>query len=112
MRRLVFTMGLLVTSGIGAHAYEVIYPWCKKEYGTNCGFSTLAQCQASIIGGTEVCFQNPAYVPPPRPAAGVHKEQKHTGGALGAQRSGFDRAAPEFRLGQPAPATPEPYQAR
>jgi Protein of unknown function (DUF3551) len=50
MRTLLFTMGLLVTSGIGARADEVNYPWCSKQYGTNCGFSTLAQCQASISG--------------------------------------------------------------
>jgi len=79
MRTLLVTIGLLVTSGIGTRA-EVNYPWCKKEYGTTCGFSTLAQCQASIIGGTDQCFQNPTYVPP-GPPAGSHKEQKHKDGA-------------------------------
>lgn len=77
MRTFLFIMALLVTSGIGVHAEEVNYPWCKKEYGTNCGFSTLAQCQASIIGGTEVCFQNPSYVPPRQTAGEPHKKQKH-----------------------------------
>ena len=80
MRTLVFTMGLLVTSGLGARAEETNYPWCRKEYGTTCGFSTLAQCQASSIGGGDQCFQNPSYVPA-RSATGPHKEQKHKGDA-------------------------------
>ena len=79
MRTLLFTMGLLVTSGIGACADEVNYPWCSKQYGTNCGFSTLAQCQASI-SGTEQRIKNTTYVPPGS-AAGPHKEQKHKGAA-------------------------------
>jgi hypothetical protein len=80
MRALLFTIGLLVASRIAASADETNYPWCKKEYGTTCGFSSLAQCQASSIGGTDQCFQNPAYVTP-RPATGPHKEQKNKGGA-------------------------------
>ncbi len=78
MKTLLFTMGLLVTSGIGARADEVNYPWCSMEYGRNCGFSTLAQCQASMISGTAQCFKNTTYVPPGS-AAGPHKEQKHKG---------------------------------
>jgi hypothetical protein len=46
----------------------------------NCGFSTLAQCQASSIGGGDQCFQNPVYVPS-RSAAGPRKEQKHKSAA-------------------------------
>jgi len=79
MRTLLVTMGLLVTSGVGARADEVNYPWCSKQFGTNCGFSTLAQCQASI-SGTEQCIKNTTYVPP-GPGAGPRTEQKHKGGA-------------------------------
>jgi hypothetical protein len=70
---LLFTMGLLVASGIGAHAQN--YPWCSTQYGTNCGFSTLAQCQASS-SGTQQCVKNTEYVPPGPATAGSHNKQK------------------------------------
>ncbi|MFA6265179.1 MAG: DUF3551 domain-containing protein [Pseudolabrys sp.] len=45
------------------------YPWCaiysEASVGaTNCGFSTLAQCRATISGIGGGCAENPAYVPP------------------------------------------------
>ncbi|HJU11895.1 MAG TPA: DUF3551 domain-containing protein [Candidatus Binataceae bacterium] len=67
MSTLLFTMGLLATFGIGARA-EVTYPWCAKDYATNCGFSTFEQCRAAAVG-TEQCIKNPSYVSP-GPAAG------------------------------------------
>jgi hypothetical protein len=51
----------------------VEYPWCavyrESTVGaTNCGFSTLAQCRATISGVGGMCTPNPAYAgPPPRP---------------------------------------------
>ena len=52
---------------------EIQYPWCA-EYsgdegnGTNCGFSTLAQCRATISGIGGNCYENPMYsAPAPRP---------------------------------------------
>ena len=47
-------------------AAEIIYPWCavysEKSVGaTNCGFSTLAQCRATLSGLGGICVQNPAY---------------------------------------------------
>jgi hypothetical protein len=33
--------------------------------GTNCGFTTLAQCRATISGIGGYCYENPAY-PTPR----------------------------------------------
>lgn len=45
---------------------EIQYPWCA-EYGgndanaTNCGFSTLAQCRATISGMGGSCYENPLY---------------------------------------------------
>ena len=47
------------------------YPWCA-HYGalgmgaTNCGFSTRAQCLATISGIGGICQTNPRYQPPPR----------------------------------------------
>jgi hypothetical protein len=42
------------------------YPWCAQYNertggGTNCGFSTLAQCRAAVSGVGGGCYQNPAY---------------------------------------------------
>jgi hypothetical protein len=55
-------------------AAEIIYPWCaiysERTVGaTNCGFSTLAQCRATISGVGGWCVENPEYRPasPPRP---------------------------------------------
>ncbi len=44
------------------------YPWCavypeSTVGGTNCGFSTLAQCRATAIGTGGTCYENPAYTP-------------------------------------------------
>jgi len=61
-----------------AHA-EVYYPWCAQysgddgDSGTNCGFSTLAQCRATISGIGGLCLENPE--DPPR-AAPVKKAKK------------------------------------
>ena len=43
------------------------YPWCavysERSVGaTNCGFSTLAQCRATISGIGGGCYRNPAYI--------------------------------------------------
>jgi hypothetical protein len=40
---------------------EIQYPWCRQssDGGTNCGFTTLEQCQS---GGTRAfCIQNSQY---------------------------------------------------
>jgi hypothetical protein len=50
------------------------YPWCA-HYGalgmgaTNCGFSTRAQCLATISGIGGICQTNPRYEPPRRTKA-------------------------------------------
>ena len=53
---------------------EIIYPWCaiysERTVGaTNCGFSTLAQCRATISGIGGMCVENPEYRPVERRAA-------------------------------------------
>lgn len=44
---------------------ETIYPWCAQyggdNDGTNCGFSTIAQCQAALSGNGGFCVQNPFF---------------------------------------------------
>jgi hypothetical protein len=48
------------------------YPWCAQygegHGGTNCGFSTLAQCEAALSGSAGICERNLFYPPPPVPA--------------------------------------------
>ncbi len=46
------------------------YPWCAVysgtdgDGGTNCGFATFQQCQATIAGIGGWCEQNPRYSAP------------------------------------------------
>ena len=56
----------LVSLSASSPAQAREYPWCAY-YGvfgsvaTNCGFNTLAQCQATISGIGGYCQTNPAY---------------------------------------------------
>jgi hypothetical protein len=46
---------------------QIYYPWCAQYGGgmggggTNCGFSTLAQCQATVSGVGGFCVRNSFY---------------------------------------------------
>lgn len=63
-------------------AAETLYPWCLQYSestvggATNCGFVTLAQCRATLIGLGGACYENPAYpvalVKPKRHRAAQH----------------------------------------
>jgi len=73
----------LAASGRPAAAIE--YPWCA-EYsgedgggGRNCGFSTLAQCMATVSGMGGGCVRNLFYdEAPDRPAPSVRKHRKRS----------------------------------
>ena len=56
---------LMVTSPASA---TITYPWCAlySEPGssTNCGFSTIEQCRATISGIGGYCGENPFYTAP------------------------------------------------
>jgi hypothetical protein len=61
-----FTLSPLAVGA--AHASDR-YPWCavysERSVGaTNCGFTTLEQCRATISGVGGTCQPNPNYVPP------------------------------------------------
>jgi hypothetical protein len=49
------------------------YPWCAIYGGgnnggaTNCGFTTIQQCQATVSGIGGFCQPNTQYQPPPGP---------------------------------------------
>jgi hypothetical protein len=54
----------------GANAQN--YPWCSNfadGAGTNCGFSTEAQCRVTIQGSGGYCDHNNLYLPPATAAA-------------------------------------------
>jgi hypothetical protein len=63
-----------------ARAYDMPYdpyPWCavyggRGGGGTNCGFSTLAQCRATVSGIGGFCEPNQFYNP--RPARSRRKQ--------------------------------------
>ena len=66
------TLGaLLLSATLAAPARaDIEYAWCAEysgndgPMGTNCGFSTLAQCRATISGIGGDCYENPFYKPP------------------------------------------------
>lgn len=64
--------------------------WCAmlRNGGTNCGFATIAQCQAAISGVGGVCNQDPA-----------------------SARTEPGRAPPDRRKQEAAPRRPEPARA-
>jgi hypothetical protein len=63
---------------LAAPASAQTYPWCAYYgggfSGTNCGFSTFAQCMADVNGIGGFCQENNMYQPP-GPAAGAHKRR-------------------------------------
>ncbi len=79
MRTLPLVLGLAATAALGSPAPAVEYPWCA-EYsydngGTNCGFVSREQCQATVTGVGGLCVQNPQYQPT---AAVVPGARSHT----------------------------------
>jgi hypothetical protein len=70
-------------SSIGTSARAQNYPWCSNfadGAGTNCGFPTLEQCQATIAGSGGYCDQNTLYKTPVAPAATQRRKHKHQAG--------------------------------
>jgi hypothetical protein len=61
---------IIGTFGFGRPVAAQNYPWCAyyggKAGGENCGFSTLAQCQADIAGIGGDCERNTQYHGPLR----------------------------------------------
>ena len=70
MKLFLVAVGFFVaTSGVSAYA-DLNYPWCAQYGGNggggglNCGFSSYAQCMATVSGIGGFCEQNTTYVPP------------------------------------------------
>jgi Protein of unknown function (DUF3551) len=56
------------------------YPWCAyydffEGGATNCGFSTLQQCMATVSGIGGSCGANPQYQSPPAPT--TRRQRRH-----------------------------------
>jgi hypothetical protein len=56
------TMAVLLHTG-SVHAQN--YPWCAQYGGTfggsNCGFTTIRQCRATVSGIGGYCYKNPMF---------------------------------------------------
>jgi len=72
MRMLFFVLAIFaVTAGIGTRAEAQNYPWCAQYSGlggTNCGFTTIQQCMATVSGIGGFCEPNTQFQPPAAPA--------------------------------------------
>ena len=75
------TVGILAAaSAFATRAEAQNYPWCANygsafgDGGTNCGFTTLQQCMATVSGIGGSCDRNTQYVPS---GSGAPHRQKH-----------------------------------
>jgi hypothetical protein len=69
MKTTLFALGLAAAAVmIGSPARAQNYPWCARYGngfgGSNCGFTTFEQCQATVSGIGGFCQQNDTYRPP------------------------------------------------
>lgn len=75
MKALIIATGLVVAaSALPSGAQAQNYPWCavyggRNGGGQNCGFTTYAQCMATLSGMGGFCNRNTQFVPPPGPRA-------------------------------------------
>ena len=66
---LLYMAAILLPLALAAPTQAQIYPW-RAVYsggmggGTNCGFSTLAQCRVTVSGIGGFCDPNPFYTGP------------------------------------------------
>jgi hypothetical protein len=68
MKASLLVSAVLVGIAIGTHADAQNYPWCafyggRSGGGTNCGFTTFAQCMATVSGMGGYCARNTQYIP-------------------------------------------------
>lgn len=68
MRTLICGLALAAMAGMATPAAAQNYPWCAHyggvwAGGVNCGFSTYAQCLATIRGVGGTCLRNSLYEP-------------------------------------------------
>jgi hypothetical protein len=68
MRITILVMGVFIFAvGLGARAEAQNYPWCAQYSGKalggamNCGFTSFAQCMATVSGVGGFCVRNNTY---------------------------------------------------
>src|SRR5262249_26618830 len=80
---IIVTAMMLTASAASAQTYDPRYPVCVQVAspdGTSigCGYSTMAQCQASASGRGAQCFANPYYAPAEKkPSRRAHPRQQN-----------------------------------
>ena len=72
----------LAASWTGAASAEILYPWYayyggEGGGGTNCGFSTLQQCQWAISGNGGYCGENLRYFAAHSPGAPAKRYRQY-----------------------------------
>src|SRR5262245_15556465 len=67
MRTMMLTVAAAAaTVVLSSPATAQTYPWCAQyEDGTNCGFTSLLQCQQALSGNGGFCDQNPNFLAAP-----------------------------------------------
>jgi hypothetical protein len=66
-----------------AQTYDPNYPVCLQVYQSmvdyyfECGFTSMAQCQASASGRSAQCVVNPYYKGPAHPAPHYRRHHRH-----------------------------------
>jgi Protein of unknown function (DUF3551) len=77
-----FCVAIALTSAMSTPARaEIQYPWCAVygmagDLGTNCGFSTLEQCRATVSGIGGSCEPNQFYKGPVTNGSGQQRKKK------------------------------------
>ena len=64
---------------LAAPAQAQNYPWCAEysmQGSSNCGFSTIEQCQAALSGNGGYCAANPMYRPGGEPLSTARKPRR------------------------------------
>ena len=82
MKALIVAIGIVgATAALSTRAEAQNYPWCAyygNDFGgENCGFSTYAQCMATISGIGGTCERNTQYVPTPGPHSPRMRRRPH-----------------------------------
>jgi hypothetical protein len=65
----ILAIGIAVSAPANAQKYDSTSPVCKSNYrwggeDTDCGYTSIAQCQASASGLAAMCINNPFYAGP------------------------------------------------
>jgi hypothetical protein len=83
-RLTLFALAALAASQlfVPAAGAETYYPWCANYGGdmggsSNCGFSTLEQCRATVSGIGGSCDPNPFYVDAAKSDRPARKRARH-----------------------------------